>query len=420
MSFQQGLSGLDGASKALDVIGNNVANANTVGFKSSDAHFGDVYANSLGGAGSNQVGIGTSVETVMQNFTQGNITTTSNPLDLAINGQGFFRMSDSGAITYARNGQFHLDASGYIVDDNGRNLTGYPVDANGNIVQAAPVDLQVVTSTQSPKTTTQATANFNLPAGATAITAAFDPTDPTTYTNSTSFSVYDSQGFAHTVALYFAKTATSNDWNAYATVDGTATSYVNLGAGAGNPAVVDFGGSGAMTTAMPLNVSIDLAGITTALGGATSANSPLAFTLDFGGTTQFGSPFSINSLTQDGYGSGQLTNISVSVDGVILGNYSNGQSTSLGQVVLANFNNPNGLAPLGGSQWAETSASGLPQVAPPGTSNLGVLQSAAVEESNVDLTTQLVDMITLQRDYQANAQSIKTQDTVLQSLVNLP
>jgi len=419
MSFQQGLSGLDATSQALDVAGDNIANASTVGFKSSDALFSDVYANSLNGSGANQVGLGTTLQAIEQNFSQGSITTTTNPLDLAINGQGFFRVSDNGSITYTRNGQFQLDASGFIVDANGNNLTGYPVSASGNIVTSAPVNLQVSSSTQPPQTTSEATANLNLDASATAIAVPFNPTDPTTYTNSTSLSVYDSQGFAHTVSLYFVKTAATNDWNAYATVDGTADTYVNLGSGAGTPAALDFNGSGQLTSAMPLNVSVDLAGIAAANGSASTANSPLNFTLDFTGTTQFGSSFSVNSLTQNGYASGRLTGLSVSGSGVIQGNYSNGQSTALGQVALANFTDPNGLTPLGAGQWAETAASGLPQVAAPGTGNLGVLQSAAIEQSNVDLTTQLVNMITLQRNYQANAESIKTQDTVLQTLVNL-
>lgn len=421
MSFQQGLSGLNGASHGLDVVGNNVANADTVGFKSSVSHFADVYANSLGGTGAGQAGIGTAIMAVQQQFTQGNITTTSNPLDLAINGQGFFRMSDNGTITYTRNGQFHLDSSGYVVDDSGRHLTGYGVDANGNVVQSDPSDLRIISSTQAPKTTTATSANLNLNADSSAITATFDPNDPTTYTNSTSLSVYDSQGFAHTVSLYLIKNSTTNAWNVQATVDGTATSYVTLNGGAaGASTPMAFNGSGVLTTTMPVTVSVDLAGVATALGRTASATSPLAFTLDFTGSTQFGSPFSVNSLTQDGYASGQLSGLSVGKDGVILGTYTNGQSSALGQVVMANFNNPNGLTPLGNNQWAETSESGLPQVGTPGTSNLGVLQSAAVEDSNVDLTAELVSMIELQRVYQANAQTIKTQDTVLQTLVNLP
>ncbi len=419
MGFQQGLSGLNGASKGLDVVGNNIANASTVGFKTSQAHFADVYANSLGGSGANQVGIGTNVMAVAQEFTQGNVTTTNNPLDMAINGQGFFRMSENGTITYARNGQFHMDRSGYIIDDANRRLTGYPVDATGNIVQAAPVDLQVVAGTLNPQATAQTGISVNLDARSAPVAAVFNPNDPTTFTTSTSMSTYDSLGFAHTVSIYFAKTAAVNGWNTYATVDGTAVGNVNLGAGAGNPAALAFNSSGALTSGMPLNMSIDLNAVATALGTVNGATSPMAFTLDFGGSTQFGSVFGVNSLTQDGYASGQLAGIAIGGDGVILGRYSNGRSNPLGQVVLANFNNANGLAPLGGNQFAETSESGLPQVGAPGSSNLGVLQSAAVEESNIDLTAELVEMIIFQRVYQANAQTIKTQDSILQTLVNI-
>ena len=419
MGFQQGLSGLNGASKGLDALGNNIANASTVGFKASQAHFADVFANSLGGSGGTQVGIGTGVVAVAQQFTQGNVTTTNNPLDLAINGNGFFRMSDGGTITYTRNGQFHLDQSGYIVDDSSRRLTGYPIDATGNIVQATPTDLLLSAGTIAPSSTTQTNVKVNLDARAGAVTSAFNPSDPSTFTNSTSLSVYDSLGFAHTVSLYFSKNAGVNSWQTHATVDGTAAANVNLGAGAGNPAALAFNTSGALTSGMPLTMSIDLNGVATALGTTNGAAAPLSFSLDLTGSTQFGSVFGVNSLTQDGFASGQLAGVAIASDGTIFGRYSNGRSDPLGQVVLTNFNNVNGLAPLGGNQFAETSQSGLPQIGTPGSSNLGAMQSAAVEESNVDMTAELVKMIIFQRVYQANAQTIKTQDAILQTLVNI-
>jgi flagellar hook protein FlgE len=420
MSFQQGLSGLDAASQSLDVIGNNIANANSAGFKSSTAEFSDVFASSIGGGGGNSVGIGTQLAAVAQQFTQGDITTTNNPMDLAINGNGFFRMSDNGAISYTRDGEFQVNSSGFITNSNGQELTGYPADSTGTIVPAAPVPLQLSNSNLPPKATSSTDANLNLDATMSQpATGTFNPTDPTSYNSSTSISVYDSLGNAHTVSLYYVKTATTNQWNLQANVDGTAIGNVDLGGGAGNPEPIAFDNAGNLTTTMPINVSIDLNAVATANGLVNGANTPMTFTLDMTGSTQFGSGFAVNNLTQDGYTSGRLTSTSIGADGVIQGRYTNGQSLVLGQVVMANFNSPSGLKPLGEGQWAETTASGQPLVGVPGSGSNGAIQAGAIESSNVDLTAQLVEMITEQRAYQANAQSIKTQDAVLQTLVTL-
>ena len=405
MSFQQGLSGLNAASKNLDVVGNNVANAGTVGFKESQAQFADVFANSLAGGGGVQIGIGTKVATVAQQFTQGNITVTNSPLDVAINGGGFFRLSQGGTINYTRNGQFQLDASGFVVNNNGLNVTGYGA-TNGILNSGTPVDLQISTSDLSPQATTQAAALLNLDSRTGTLPAAgFNVNNPNTYHNSTSIGIYDSLGNAHTLTTYYVKTA-SNAWSVFAANDG-----VQIGAGA--VGTLNFTSNGAIngaTTTLPFNISAPV---------ATGATTPLAFTLDYTGTTQFGSNFSVNSLSQDGFTSGRLAGFSIAADGIIKGPYSNGQTLTLGQMVLANFTNPQGLQPLGNNLWAETATSGVPLVGPPNTGTLGILQSSAVEDSNVDLTAELVSMITAQRVYQANAQTIKTQDAVLQTLVNL-
>ena len=401
MGFQQGLSGLNAASKSLEVIGNNVANANTVGFKESQAQFADVYANSLTGAGASQVGIGTKVAVVAQQFTQGNISASNNPLDVAINGGGFFRMSNNGTITYARNGQFQLDKSGYVVNATGARLTGYTANANGVLSTGAPADLNINTSDLTPKTTTKVKAVLNLNSGSTVpATTPFNMADPTTYNSSTAVSVYDSLGNAHTLQTFYVKTA-PNTWNVYASTDGGAASLVSP---------LNFNSSGVLTTAMPLTVPVAV---------TTGATTPFNVALDFTGTTQYGSSFSVNALKQDGYTSGRLAGFSISADGTIVGRYTNGQSATLGQVVLANFTNPNGLQSLGNNLWTDTAASGPALVGTPNSGSLGVLQSSAVEDSNVDLTAELVNMITAQRNYQANAQTIKTQDQVLQTLVNL-
>ena len=419
MSFQQGLSGLNTSSTNLDVIGNNIANVNTVGFKQSQAQFTDVFANSLSGSGSSQVGIGAKVATIAQTFSQGNITQTNNPLDIAINGQGFFRMSDGGAISYSRDGQFRADGNGFITNSRGLNLTGYMADASGNIIASGPTNLKLSTSDLAPKPTSSYAVGVNLdsrldlPAVAT-----FDATNPQSYNKTTSGTVVDSLGNSHQFALFFQKTA-ANTWNTFATIDGKVDAAglpigVTLGGAASQ--ALQFDSTGAIDpAATPFTVSIDLATINPTLG----ATSPLDFTLDLTSSTQFGSDFGVNALTQDGYAPGRLAGFSTTADGIIQGNYTNGQTKTIGQIVLANFFNPQGLAPAGDGRWEETADSGQPVVGTPKSGPLGALQSSAVEDANVDLTHELVKMITAQRMYQANAKTIETQDTVLQTLVNL-
>lgn len=644
MAFQQGLSGLSIASKALDAISNNVSNSGTVGFKQATAQFADVFAASLAAGSSTQVGIGASIGNVAQQFTQGNISTTSNTLDLAINGGGFYRMSDNGSITYSRNGQFHVDKNGYVVNASGLRLTGNTFDAKGlpsgvggeiqmsfgdadpkatteagysvnldsrsaspsaltkatlygtavpgtvatplvltatnntlsiavdgeaaasiNIaagsypdssslvaaVQAgidksslkgrvevsadssgkltltskhggrlssllvggtaaaglqlpsgvtvsgsnavvatlsgsavaplaiAPTPAAGTTSTMSvsvdggsPVTITlnaatypdtaslvaavQAAVNATGPTGlqgkvvvgsnasgnvtlssalaggassmtvsgaaasalgmpgftATANSGGFSITDPTSYTSTTSQTIYDSLGNPHTQSLYFVKTAQANKWDVYTSLDGGFPPEIDATTGLHSPTTISFDSNGGLLT--PKTIS-------TVYTVTTGAVPSLAVTVDLNNSTQFGNSFGIAQLSQDGYKPGSLSGLTVEADGTILGNFSNGQSRTMGQVLLTNFRNPNGLVSVGGNQWQWTPAAGAVDGAgaPPGTGTLGVLQSAAVEESNVDLTGELVNMITQQRAYQANAQSIKTQDQILQTLVNL-
>lgn len=406
MSFQQGLSGLNAASKTLEVIGNNVSNANTVGFKQSRAEFADVYANSLTGGGASQIGIGTNLANVSQQYSQGNITSTSNTLDIAINGGGFFRMSNNGAVTYSRNGQFQMDKFGYIVDAENKRLTGYSADANGVLSTGAPSDININTADLQPSASTEYKGVVNLDSRNTALPAAsFNPADPTTYHNSTAITVFDSLGNAHTVQNFFVKTA-PGAWSVFTTADGTPTTALPT-----PTATMTFTGTGVTPTIVPATPTVNFV--------PTTGASAVALNMDYSGSTQFGSNFSINSLSQDGYTSGRLASFNTGKDGTIVGRYTNGQSKTLGQVVLANFVNPNGLQSLGGNAWVESADSGVPLVGTPNTGSMGVLQSSAVEDSNVDLTAELVNMITAQRVYQANAQTIKTQDQVLQTLVNL-
>jgi flagellar hook protein FlgE len=411
MGFQSGLSGLNASAKNIDIIGNNVANANTVGFKSSRGIFADVFASSLAGTGSSNVGIGTKLAAVQQEFTQGNITVTNNPLDIAVNGRGFLRLDNNGAVVYTRNGQLHQDAFGYIVNADNLRLTGYPVDANNNIVQSTPVPLRLSTSDINPRSTSNIEATVNVDSRSPAIAAAFNPTNATTYTSSTSTSIYDSLGNSHALTLYFVKTAVAGQWNVQGTIDGGPVNQVNFGGGAGAPATIQFNSSGVLTTAMPIT-GVQL----TMTNGSIT---PLVTDLDFSGSTQFGSDFSVSALAQDGYTSGRLSGLDISDSGIIQGRYSNGQSNKLGQIVLANFANQQGLRSVGNNLWEETSDSGVSVIGVPQSGTLGSIQSASLEDSNVDLTAELVNMITAQRIYQANAQTIKTQDQTLQTLVNL-
>ncbi|AIO80492.1 flagellar hook protein FlgE [Burkholderia mallei] len=413
MGYQQGLSGLAGASSDLDVIGNNIANANTVGFKGSTAQFSDMYANSVASAVNNPIGIGTMLASVQQQFSQGTITSSTSSLNVAINGNGFFQMSNNGVTTYSRDGMFQRDKNGYIVNSQGLNLMGYAANANGVINTAATVPLQAPTTNIAPTATTKITGQFNLNSqDAVPATTPFNYTDPTSYNYTTSVQVFDTLGGSQNVNLYFVKSATSGQWEAYAGPAGKTPT--DLGS-------VKFSTAGTITgTSTPAGVPTTNVGqFSFSIPTTTGAANPQNLTLDLTGTTQYGGKNGINNLAQDGFASGVLTTFSIGADGKVTGNYSNGQTSTLGQIVLANFNNPNGLVNVGNNQYVESAASGVPQISAPGSTNHGTLQGSALENSNVDLTSQLVKLITAQRNYQANAQTIKTQQTVDQTLINL-
>lgn len=421
MGFQQGLSGLSAASKNLEVIGNNVANSNTFGEKASRAEFADMYAAAMTGSASNntQAGIGVMVATVSQQFSQGNITPTGNPLDLAINGNGFFQTQDpSNQIQYTRNGQFKVNNTGNIVNDQGNKLLGYPSDAQGNIVQGAAKPLQLPTGGIDPQATGKSTIEFNLDSRAAVTTPASGPTidftDQKTYNNATSVTMFDAKGQDVAVSYYFQKTGTDT-FDVYATANGT-----TVGGTAGAPAPVaslQFSTDGSQLISPTGAITLDIPASTNAAGAATLPITGIQ--LDVSGATEFGSNFGVTNMTQDGYSAGQLTGVSVDNAGKLIAQYSNGQTKAAGQLELANFRNVQGLTPLGGNAWKQTAASGGPTVGIAGDGNLGVLNSGSLEESNVDLTAELVSMITAQRDYQANAQTIKTMDQAMQTLVNL-
>jgi flagellar hook protein FlgE len=420
MSFQQGLSGLNATSKNLEVIGNNVANANTYGAKASRAEFADMYATAMNGAGTNSIGIGVNLAAVTQQFTQGNIVSSDNPLDLAINGAGFFQVSDGKNPTmYTRNGQFQVDRDGYVVNTQREKLMGYPADGTGVIQPGQARPLQMPTAGITPSATSRIKMELNLDARAAITLPAAGPqidlTDPSTYNNATSLNAFDAKGQDVALTYYFQKSAT-DQWNVYLTANGT--SVLSNGAGVPQPVTtIQFPANGGTPTA-PLGTATLNIPATTNAAGAQALPIP-GVQLNVSGATQYGAQFGVTDLSQDGYAPGQLVGIQFEGNGIVTARYSNGQTKPAGQVEIATFRNPQGLQAMGGNVWAGSYASGDPILGVPGNGNLGVLQSGSLEESNVDLTAELVNMITAQRVYQANAQTIKTQDQVLQTLVNL-
>ena len=419
MSLQQGLSGLNASSKNLKVIGNNIANANTYGSKVARAEFASVYATALNGSGTNLVGLGTTLQTVSQQFTQGNVSTTGNPLDLAINGAGFFQVSDGNSpVEYTRNGQFKLDRDGFLVNNAQQKLLGYAADASGVVQPGRVVPLQLPTNGIEPSATTRADMEVNLDARKAVTLPASAPlidfANANTYNNATSMPAYDAKGQDVAVSFYFQK-AGNDTWNVYATANGVTV--------AGTPAApqpittitFETDGSGPITPSAP--VTFDIPQSTNAVGALTVPI--IGLQLDLSAATQFGSAYGVTDLRQDGYSAGMLTKVSVESNGVIMAHYSNNESRPAGQLEIAKFRNPQGLQPMGNNTWAASYGSGDPVVGVPGDASLGVLQAGALEESNIDLTGELVNMITAQRIYQANAQTIKTQDQALQTLVNM-
>ena len=424
MAFEIAVSGINAASSDLEVIGNNVANVGTTGFKSSRAEFGDLFAATTFTT-TNQAGSGAHLIQISQSMAQGNVVFTDNPLDMAIDGAGFFRMSDDGAISYSRAGSFHTDKEGYIVNAAGYRLTGFTADANGNVTGQLG-DLQIDTSNIIPSATGSIEAGLNLdsrdvppslawndPANNGGTFAFGDPApDPLAYNNSTSLTIYDSLGNPHTLSMYFVKGAATNTWDVHTLVDGVT-------AGATPADTLTFQDNGIIDPAGVLVVNVPNWDPLDANGNPNGATTPQALDIDVSDTAQFGSSFAVHGLIQDGYTTGRLSGVDIDTLGNLFARYTNGQTKALGQVALANFTNLQGLVPVGDASWVETFASGQPLVGEPGTSSLGVVQAGALEESNVNLTEELVNLIIAQRNFQANAKTIETLDAVTQTIINI-
>ena len=406
MGFNTSLSGINAANADLNATSNNIANVNTTGFKQSRAEFADMFQSTAYGLSRNAVGSGVRVSNVAQQFSQGNIDPTGRSLDLAISGEGFFTMSMNGERLYSRAGNFQTDSNGYVVNPEGARLQVYAPNANGNGFDVGRLgDLQLLTTDSPPSQTSTVNLAFTLPGNAAQPTVAtFDPAESNSYNYSTGgINVYDSLGVSHTQTSYFVKTPTANEWQVYNYVDGTQV---------GTPTTLQFSDSGALTS--PTDGKITLDPYTPSTGAGV-----LNMSLDVSGSTQYGESFALRDTRQDGYASGKLNEISIDTTGVVFARYSNGADKALGQVALTTFTNPQGLSQQGGTMWAESYSSGSPRTGAPGSSDFGEIESGSLESSTVDLTEQLVNMIVAQRNFQANAQMISTQDQVTQTIINI-
>jgi len=452
MGFATALSGLKAASTNLQVTGNNIANSQTTGFKESRAEFADVYASSIGGVSKTQPGSGVKVTEVAQQFSQGNIESTQNSLDLAISGNGFFVLADTVNLpdaanpnaavapsvpsAYTRNGAFQLDSAGNVVNDKGQYLLAFA--PNGTTAEegfsvGVFTPLTISTAQGLPNATENINMKLNIDGSANVpTTTPFSPTDPLSYNKTTSITTYDVQGNAHIASTYYVKTG-ANAWDAYLFLD-------DFGITAGTPAtpgpyVQSTVAATVNTPGAAIPLTFTATGLLDTVNGAAASKvdfvdidlssidpnlsvDPMTFDIDFYGSTQFATPFSVNGLDQDGLPAGNLTGIDVDATGVVFARYSNGGSKALGQVALARFQSNQSLAKLGDTSWAKTSTSGAPIYGAAGDNNFGDIQSSALEGSNVDLSEQLVKLIIAQQAYQANSQTITTEKTLIQTILN--
>ncbi|VVM47584.1 Flagellar hook protein FlgE [Pseudomonas fluorescens] len=442
MSFNIGLSGLYAANKQLDVTGNNIANVATTGFKSSRAEFEDVYSATKLGSGSKTTGNGVRLANVSQQFTQGDVNNTGNVLDMGINGSGFFVLNDNGSLSYTRAGTFKVDKEGYVTNSDGSaRLQGYGVDANGKILNGVLTDLRIDTSNLAPKTTTTVSSTINLNSTSLEIDQVANPFDPNkeaSFTKQFSTKVYDTQGNEHIMDQFMVKTG-PNTWKTYSLIDGRNPdgSDPTLAASPPLASTMNFNTSGTLTsvttpvvpatippsviTSPDLKVTGWVPGtVTNGVWKANGAGSdPGGVTISLADTTQYNADTARSIPTQNGYATGQITNLTIDASGVMLANFSNNQTKAIGQISLASFTNEQGLQPVGGTSWKETYSSGIPGYDAPNTGSLGEIHSNSLEESNVNLTSELVELIKAQSNYQANAKTISTQSTIMQTIIQM-
>lgn len=388
MSYEIAATGLNAVNEQLDGISNNIANAGTVGYKSQTTQFSAMYADSQA--------MGVSVAGTAQSISRGgSMVSTSNALDLAINNSGFFVMCDSaGNITYTRAGSFETDKDGYIVNASGDYLQGYPVDDSGTLQTGTVADLQIQTGNIPAQATDSLTFTANFDASDDAINRAdvpFDPANSSSYTDSYTTTVYDSLGNEHSVCQYFTKTD-DNSWEVQYSFDGQVQS-------GSEPVTLTFDPNTGKLVSPTSPVSIEF---------ETDAAAPIDMTFDYSTCTQYGSDFSVTTNTANGYASATQNGVQVDDDGKVYATYSNGERMLQGQVVLATFPNENGLEAVSGTAWVQTGESGTALIGVPGSGACGTLSSGMLESSNVDITSELVELMTAQRNYQANTKVIST------------
>ena len=461
MGFATAISGLNAASANLQVIGNNIANTNTIGFKESRAEFVDIYNNTA----STSPGSGVRVSEVAQQFNQGNIEATQNSLDLAISGNGFFAMTDKTdatiPTTFSRNGAFQLDADGFMTDDTGRFLLGgLPLgdEISDGFSTGAPEVLRIDVSQGAQSATSKIDLKINLDSRGTQYdatvpfpgftqttpsvpTSPYDiPPDPNEYNNSTSSTIFDSLGNTHRLSIYYRDTTDTslnpivNQWESYAYIDGKALTYTgpNTPAELSNDSIgsilpLQFNGQGVLepeltgttTTTVPGNTDPKFVFKNIDVNPLVVGADALSFTLDPTGSTHSASAFGVSDLQQDGFASGNLTGIDIDKKGIVLARFSNGSSSPLGQVILGRFTNNQGLAKIGDTSWQETNSSGSVVLGVGGGINFGDIQSSALENSNTDIATQLVKLIVAQQTYQANSKTISTENEIIQNILNI-
>jgi len=427
MSFNTALTGLNAATADLNVKSNNIANINTIGFKGSRAEFGDVYALSTFGNSNTAIGTGVVLNNVAQQFNQGNLEVTNNSLDLAIsgNGQGFYALApalDTEQVLYSRAGAFNINRDGYITNSSGQYLLGFPVNADGSVSSTAlggtnPIRLPVAAGV--PQATTEVDIAANLPSTALdidPIATPIDPNDPTTYTNSTSSNIFDSLGNESTLTYYYQKTNVANEWNVQV--------YINEPTGSQTIVPFDSGGQTTKTLIFDpaLGGALD-AGVTPTetytFSGLSSGAVDFNFEINFAGSTQNSAAFTVLDTDQNGFPTGRLTGLDIDDTGLVQAQYSNGQTTNVAKIVLADFPNPQGLKQIGNTAWEATLDSGDVRIGEAGTGSFGLIQSGALETSNVDLTKELVGLITAQRNFQANSKAIETNNAITQTIINL-
>lgn len=461
MSFNIALSGVSAAQRDLDVTANNIANVNTVGFKESRAEFGDVYAASLLSGGKTKVGDGVLTQEVAQQFSQGSLQFTNTALDLAITGNGFFATVPeitSRDFSFTRAGQFKLDNDNFVVNSNGDNLLGFPVNSDGtsaSVALSTTVPVRIPDSSGSPQQTSEVDIRMNLPAGDAGLDPAdFNPEDPLTYNAATSVTVYDSLGDSHVMTYFFVKDGTAgvdNEWYVATAVDGTLVDMTDSTGADTDPAtatnVLGTNSPGNEVTASKLIFSsggdfigmetpnglptVDFKMQTEALGATILSNGSdptqqisIDFNLDTGGATsneptQFASAFEVTSLEQDGLPVGRLTGIDVGPDGLVRATFSNGTSEPIVRVALVRFSNEQGLTQESSTQWKESILSGEALAGEATTGTFGEINSSALEQANVNLTTELIDMIIAQRNFQANSRALEVNNSLNQTILNI-